>query len=81
MLHDLALTSPLLILLFAALFTLVVDPFLPSTTEARSFWGRFGAGTSAMAILACAMLWKHGGKDGGGGNKRGSVPKVPLLKA
>ena len=22
-----------------------------------------------------------GGKDGGGGNKRGSVPKVPLLKA
>jgi len=63
MLHDLALTSPLLILLFAALFTLVVDPFLPTATEARSFWGRFGAGTSAMAILACAMLWKHGGNE------------------
>ena len=60
MLHDLVLTTPLLILLFAALFTLVVDPFLPSGTETRSFWGRFGAGFSALAIVACAMLWKQG---------------------
>lgn len=61
MLHDLALTSPLLILLFAALFTLVVDPFLPPGEENRRFWGYFGAVCSAATMVACALLWKYGG--------------------
>ncbi len=59
MLHDLALISPQLILLVAALFTLVADPFLP-TDMSRKFWGLFGAGMSALAIVACAALWKFG---------------------
>jgi NADH-quinone oxidoreductase subunit N len=60
MFHDLALTSPLLILLFGALFTLVVDPFLPAQLGNRRFWGPFGAVVSALAIVACAALWKTG---------------------
>ena len=59
MLHDLALISPQLILLVAALFTLVADPFLP-VDASRRFWGLFGAGMSGLAILACAALWKFG---------------------
>ncbi len=60
MLHDLALTTPLLILLFAALFTLVVDPFLPIQVENRRFWGYFGAAASLMAVVAAAVMWKYG---------------------
>ncbi len=59
MLHDLALITPQLILLVAAIFTLVADPFLPSTAS-RKFWGIFGAGMSGLAIVACAALWKSG---------------------
>ena len=59
MLHDLALCTPLLILLTAALFTLVADPFLPADVG-RKFWGLFGAGMSALAIIAAAALWKNG---------------------
>jgi NADH-quinone oxidoreductase subunit N len=62
MLHDLALVTPHLILLCAALFTLVADPFLPSDM-ARKFWGLFGAGMSALAVVACALLWKYGPFD------------------
>ena len=50
MFHDLVLTSPLLVLLFGALFTLVVDPFLPTTVGNRRFWGPFGAVVSGLAI-------------------------------
>ncbi len=60
MLHDLALVAPQLILLFAALFTLVVDPFLHTNTDARRFWGWFGAAFAALAIVAAALLWKFG---------------------
>ncbi len=60
MLHDLALTTPLLILLFAALFTLVVDPFLPPEEGNRRFWGYFGAAASLTSVLAAALLWKFG---------------------
>ncbi len=59
MLHDLALITPQLILLIAALFTLVADPFLPIAAS-RKFWGLFGAGMSALAVVACAVLWKYG---------------------
>ena len=59
MLHDLALITPQLILLIAALFTLVADPFLPIDAS-RKFWGLFGAGMSALAVVACAVLWKYG---------------------
>lgn len=59
MLHDLALSSPLVILLLAALFTLVADPFLPKDAS-RKFWGPFGALMSGLAVLACAALWKFG---------------------
>ncbi|MFZ4577018.1 MAG: NADH-quinone oxidoreductase subunit N [Myxococcota bacterium] len=60
MLHDLALTTPLLILLFAGLFTLVVDPFLPAGDQSRRFWGPFNAAMSAAAIVAAALMWKSG---------------------
>lgn len=60
MLHDLALTTPLLILLFAALFNLVVDPFLPPSETSRRFWGWFGAASAGAAVLAAALLWKFG---------------------
>jgi NADH-quinone oxidoreductase subunit N len=69
MLHDLALTLPMLILLFGGLFTLVVDPFLPSPRHGqdshgdlatRRFWGPFGAAVSAAALVATALLWKAG---------------------
>jgi len=60
MLHDLALTAPLLILLFAALFTLVVDPFLPANTGSRHFWGPFGAVFSGLALVAATLLWLNG---------------------
>ncbi|MBI5608831.1 MAG: NADH-quinone oxidoreductase subunit N [Deltaproteobacteria bacterium] len=61
MLHDLVLTTPLLILLFAALFTLVVDAFLPSGDDNRRFWAYFGAAASAASVLASVGLWKFGG--------------------
>lgn len=60
MMHDLALTAPLLILLFAALFTLVVDPFLQVDESSRRFWGWFGAAFAGLAIIATAVLWKFG---------------------
>jgi NADH-quinone oxidoreductase subunit N len=60
MLHDLALTTPLLVLLFAALFNLVVDPFLPPSESSRRFWGWFGAAASATAVVAAALLWRYG---------------------
>jgi len=56
--HDLALASPLLIVLGGALFTLLVDPFLGPGS--RRFWGPFGALVSIAAIGACALLWKTG---------------------
>ncbi len=60
MLHDLALVAPQLILLFAALFTLVVDPFLKADEASRRFWGWFGAAFSALAVLAAVLLYKFG---------------------
>ncbi len=69
MLHDLALTLPMLILLFGGLFTLVVDPFLPAPKSGedshgdlatRRFWGPFGAAVSVAALIATALLWKAG---------------------
>jgi len=60
MLHDLALTAPQLVLLFAALFNLVVDPFLPAGEASRRFWGWFGAVMAAIAIGAAALLWLYG---------------------
>ena len=59
MLHDLALTTPLLVLLLAALFTLVVDPFLPPDSS-RRFWGPFGAAACGVALVAAALLWRAG---------------------
>ena len=60
MLHDLALTAPLLILLFAAMFTLVVDPFLKADESARRFWGWFGAAFAGLALVTAALLFKFG---------------------
>lgn len=62
MLHDLALSSPLLLLLLAALFTLLVDPFLSDTDRATDnrFWGYLGAAMSFLAFLATATLWLTG---------------------
>ena len=60
MLHDLALLTPMLILLLAAVFTLVVDAFLPPGEESRRFWGPFGAMASLLAVVASALLWKSG---------------------
>ncbi len=62
MLHDIALLSPMIILLFGALFTLVVDPFLPTATP-RRFWGPFGALISGAAVLATAALWVSGNHE------------------
>ena len=64
MLHDLALLTPQLILLVAAIFTLVADPFLSSATpdaeNTRRFWGPFGALMSFLAVIAAAFLWRAG---------------------
>ena len=62
MLHDLALLTPLLITLAAALFTLLVDPFLrhEGTTFGARFWGYFGAAFSLITLAATAVLWVTG---------------------
>jgi len=62
MLHDLALTSPMLLVLLGALFTLLVDPFLSDTKNASDnrFWGHLGAAMSLLAVLAGAALWVTG---------------------
>lgn len=66
MLHDLALTAPMLLLLLGALFTLLVDPFLGEDGKrdpdgpARHFWGHLGAVISFAALAAAVALWKTG---------------------
>ncbi len=62
MLHDLAMTGPMLLILLGALFTLLVDPFLSNSPNASDnrFWGHLGAAVSFLALLAGAGLWVTG---------------------
>ena len=66
MLHDLALTAPMLLLLLGALFTLLVDPFLSESGDrdpdgpASHFWGHFGAAICFTALSATVVLWVTG---------------------
>ncbi|MSP91566.1 MAG: NADH-quinone oxidoreductase subunit N [Myxococcales bacterium] len=67
MLHDLALLTPLFVVLLAALFTLVADPFLPAhgtslpaLSTSRRFWGPFNAAACLGALAVAALLWKTG---------------------